>query len=690
MAHHGAVFPPRYPTTAYEEEGTFHTSLFPGTEDGLMDPSAKFIDPSLQSLSPSSAPYPQCDIPAQPVQRYLLDHQKTAFFNTDFPPKMHPNRALRRQALPVHAPSHARFPSPTSSHEPSSTGSVRSPPDTESYYDNNFPATPPDTSLVISPYIPPSVAPYEFLNHQSPLHFTNMGPSQASAFVNPVDVQPSQSLDTLFESETSIDFGLGSHGTFGAYEEYDAFNLDTPEQSRAGGVDEQPDHLTGSDEPQTLVKDEIKAASFPYPDPTQHGLEDDSDDEQPEEPPKRRKTDEDTDYKPGKRTRSHGTSASASKSTARRRTSMSSHQNVQTGSPDSSPLKKRPRITVSSTSMTPAGRAAPAGPGHFPCPHCKQGPFKDQASLDSHVKKQHTRPYHCVFHFAGCTSTFATKNEWKRHVASQHLLLHYWLCQEGSCNKLTNHSGASNTNPGSRYRSRSGRTVASTVAATAGPSFGPPLPNGAIFNRKDLYTQHLRRMHTPPNIKKQAKQQQQPRKTSSANTTPDWEAHLRTLASRAMQDRCALPTYMRCPAPGCEFEFRGPDAWDQRMEHVGRHLERAAASEEPPVEFGGPHDPTLIEWASHHEVAVIRRGATGRWELNNPLRPTAKMTSTGEMILHISSTTPAGPSVKDEIVVDHEEDDDDDDAEVEQEADEGEENSELDAEGEMEEDDFMS
>ncbi len=44
------------------------------------------------------------------------------------------------------------------------------------------------------------------------------------------------------------------------------------------------------------------------------------------------------------------------------------------------------------------------------------------------------------------------------------------------------------------------------------------------------------------------------------------------------------------------------------------------------MQFGGAHDQSLVEWASRPDVAVIRRNATtGRWELNNPLKPTANM-----------------------------------------------------------------
>lgn len=55
------------------------------------------------------------------------------------------------------------------------------------------------------------------------------------------------------------------------------------------------------------------------------------------------------------------------------------------------------------------------------------------------------------------------------------------------------------------------------------------------------------------------------------------------------------------------------------MEHVARHLERAANNEEPPVQFGGANDETLIEWASSTSVGVIERASDGSWRLGQPL-----------------------------------------------------------------------
>src|SRR5437667_8026240 len=71
---------------------------------------------------------------------------------------------------------------------------------------------------------------------------------------------------------------------------------------------------------------------------------------------------------------------------------------------------------------------------------------------------QHTRPFLCTFSFAECDQHFGSKNEWKRHVHSQHLQLGYWQCDYDICAERSNSN---------------------------------------FFNRKDLFTQHLRRMHLP-------------------------------------------------------------------------------------------------------------------------------------------------------------------------------------------------
>lgn len=111
--------------------------------------------------------------------------------------------------------------------------------------------------------------------------------------------------------------------------------------------------------------------------------------------------------------------------------------------------------------------------------------------------------------------------------------------------------------------------------------------------------------------------------------------------------------------------FTGADAWDQRMEHVAKHLEKAATGEEEPVVFGGPSDPSLIDWATGPEVGVVRAVGAGKWVLNNPLRSVGESRGAGRKRSASSAfaspvdgvtgrgaaLSPALASVKSEIVV---------------------------------------
>ncbi len=108
-------------------------------------------------------------------------------------------------------------------------------------------------------------------------------------------------------------------------------------------------------------------------------------------------------------------------------------------------------------------------------------------------------PYKCIFDWAGCDSTFASKNEWKRHATSQHIIPYCWLCQQGSCAKMVNASAES------------------------------LFSNGAIFSRKDLYTTHLRRRHTPSAARKLVELAEVANGTSPSSVVKKWENQLRGL-----------------------------------------------------------------------------------------------------------------------------------------------------------------
>ncbi|KAK3301448.1 uncharacterized protein B0H64DRAFT_335148 [Chaetomium fimeti] len=166
------------------------------------------------------------------------------------------------------------------------------------------------------------------------------------------------------------------------------------------------------------------------------------------------------------------------------------------------------------------------------CDHCSHAPFKDSSSLRKHVAAAHTRPFPCAFSFAGCTSTFGSKNEWKRHISSQHLCLQYYRCS--SCPQS----------------SADGK--------------------GNEFNRKDLFTQHLRRMHAPFAIKKALSK-------GDNKLQVEWDTHVKDMQTTCLVTRRQPPQRSACPKPDCQSVFEGPGSWDEWTEHVGRHMEKGEA-----------------------------------------------------------------------------------------------------------------
>lgn len=144
------------------------------------------------------------------------------------------------------------------------------------------------------------------------------------------------------------------------------------------------------------------------------------------------------------------------------------------------------------------------------------------------------RPFPCPLAAYGCQSTFTSKNEWKRHVSTQHIKLGFWRCD--MCLVTDRHNIIHND-----------------------------------FNRKDLFTQHLRRMHTihPSSLAIQPAVAALP--NASGQTVISDEAILEH------QTRCHIPLRSNPPRSSCLFcsrTFTGDGAWEERMEHVGAHFEQ--------------------------------------------------------------------------------------------------------------------
>lgn len=640
--------------------------FFPHNPQGYAgQPCNDEFDPTGQDILPS---FPGHDASAEPLdpyghcsmQRFLKDPQRVMF--NPMPQSQLPGVAQPVNPIPPTA-SHGRQGSPFSSNGPSSCSGGQSPhADTELYTDNT-PSTPSD-AMFLFPYAPARSGPYE-PDCQLPLFGVGEMAGEANQFVTMGDCNSMEDSKTGWEdSGQAIDFDTPQR-SFNC-DSQTADSTDASSAATQSSVAPSYQRLASPEDTPTVTKDEIlipervvpvvKMESA-YPSPSIGASEDDL--EEIDVAASQSEDDEDDDdYRPD---RKHLASAAPRASKLKRAAAKE---------PLDKPAPKKSRMASSTQPLKILPPPSSRNQGSYLCPECSHS-FKDECTLQNHVKKQHTRPFICVFRFAGCDSTFASKNEWKRHVMSQHLLLYYWLCDIDVCAQNKNDPTAPHSHSGKRNKSRRAENAA------GGELIGPPLPDGAIFNRKDLYTQHLRRMHTPAHIKKTGSAKSSKKATSSSQTSScaspaDWDDSIKSLQCNALRERCQLPDYMECPAPRCSQAFNGADAWDQRMEHVAKHLEKAATGAEDPVVFGGPTDPTLMAWVARPDVAVARPvAATGEWVLNNPLRPAGEGRAAGRKRSAAASASspavvavsPTVTSVASEILVE----DEDEDAEGEEE-----------------------
>ncbi|KAF1996736.1 hypothetical protein P154DRAFT_442888 [Amniculicola lignicola CBS 123094] len=196
--------------------------------------------------------------------------------------------------------------------------------------------------------------------------------------------------------------------------------------------------------------------------------------------------------------------------------------------PDSSKPKKRRRSSASSSRTTPRRRShthkpSTASTASRPSRVVK----KTRGAKASHASDGDDRPFPCPMARYGCPSNFASKNEWKRHVATQHVKLGFYRCDLCS----TTHDAHDST----------------TIYHND-------------FNRKDLFASHLRRMHFP----KLASKQDSTPKARDAEEAEHTKRCYQALRLPPPQSECLF----------CEKGFSGKASWEERMEHVGRHLEK--------------------------------------------------------------------------------------------------------------------
>jgi len=239
---------------------------------------------------------------------------------------------------------------------------------------------------------------------------------------------------------------------------------------------------------------------------------------------------------------------------------------------------RRPRRRASTSH---ANTTAPQGKnrGHRRTASEKTG-LKRKGSVRKPRKADPLRPFPCPLALYGCQSTFTSKNEWKRHVSTQHVKLGFWRCD------------------------------------LCPPSPDPTNPIYNDFNRKDLFTQHVRRMHVGEIMGD----------TDALDASGDGKGGgIPEDVMAEQQSRCyhrlrAHPIRSGCLF--CEHVFEGHNSWEQRMEHLGGHFEREKKNPKQSLDTSRwREDAELREWFERE--GLIERDNKGGWRIGDgqPQRP---------------------------------------------------------------------
>jgi hypothetical protein len=215
----------------------------------------------------------------------------------------------------------------------------------------------------------------------------------------------------------------------------------------------------------------------------------------------------------------------------------------------------------------------------------RRGSKASSSSAEANTQADYRRPFPCPLAAYGCKSDFSSKNEWKRHVSTQHIKLGYWRCDLCPATVDPNDNNAEYHND---------------------------------FNRKDLFTQHLRRMHATPRDKS----------SHSAKEYPVTESNLPEHQARCNRWLRDPPQHSSCLFCHCTFE--GKNSWDERIEHVGRHLEKDHASRTEMLDCTTWNLDERLEQYLVEEGLVVRDGSGWKIGDGNPCRVDAAGDSDAE------------------------------------------------------------
>ncbi|KLU86747.1 hypothetical protein MAPG_05757 [Magnaporthiopsis poae ATCC 64411] len=482
-------------------------NAIPQQEKPLIDLSSSMdsnIDPLLDCASPATSafvpgalghPHQQQQ---QQVQRFMDDRERTAFFNPQSPQLQIQHHFQQHQSvLPTTVHVHfqqRRWGSPASSHDHgSSCSSALSPAgDSEAFHEIG-PATPP--AGVDSTVAPPHHIKYQPAgSHTPPQSYwgspkllvandctaaTYMPPA---GYVNPSEINPTSGAEFGLYVPANYDLELPQRSltlqstSSAGYPDFAAHRTSTPVETFSPPI-KQEATITAAYHPSSPLNQESADSETEHPRRLKRSRSADQDDYDEDN----EDGDDSSDFAPTTRparpanNRSRA-AAPPKKKPASRRPSKPATQPKE--GPPSPKRQRRPSsqmeadltspITSAAMAPSPTGTGimlTQAGHGHLTCRDCPQATsFTTEGALENHVKKQHKRPFVCVFAFAGCVSTFASKNEWKRHVLSQHILLHFWVCTQDDCAKTVN------APPVLAATLSSGDDPAMTAATPAAPS----------------------------------------------------------------------------------------------------------------------------------------------------------------------------------------------------------------------------
>jgi hypothetical protein len=244
------------------------------------------------------------------------------------------------------------------------------------------------------------------------------------------------------------------------------------------------------------------------------------------------------------------------------------------------------QILESSSIAAPVIVSLDDSPERHSCPPIKQEEHAEHRPTCPNSltrKEQASRAktaYPCPFLPYGCPASFSSKNEWKRHLNTQHLSLSTYRCD--------------------------------LCISKPGSSSSPQQTND--FNRKDLFIQHLRRMHCKTPSESTSTISSFKTARYDCLTIPDTPASLAKQADRCYIPPPSPPASMQCIF--CCHTFSGPQAWILRTEHISRHLERLRrdGNDVPKLEKWR-RDIELERWCLESGVLVLHRGRDGRGTL---------------------------------------------------------------------------